>query len=59
MRGRQESPWTMFSVTNVIVVVVVVAGRRESTVQVEETLDRWRYALGRGLKIIRNKTKYI
>ena len=57
---RQESPWTMLfaydmaAIVNVVVVVVVVVcrGSRE---QVEETLDRWRYALGRGM----DETKYI
>ena len=58
---RQEFPWTMHFAddTVVVVVVVTVAICRESRVQVEETLDRWRYTLGRGLKIIRVKTEYI
>ena len=58
---RQESPWTMFFADDsvAIAVNVVAAVCRESRVQVEETLDRWRYALGRGLKIIRDKTEYI
>ena len=58
---RQESPWTMFFADDIaaIVVNVVAAVCRESRVQVEETLDRWRYALGRGLNIIRDKTEYI
>ena len=33
----------------VVVVVVAVAVCRESRVQVEESLDRWRYALGGGM----------
>ena len=39
-------------IVDVVVVVVVAAAAvsRESRVQVEETLDRWWYALGRGLK---------
>ena len=57
---RQESQWTMFFADDSVAIVVnVVAACRESRVQVEETLDRWRYALGRGLKIIRDKTEYI
>ena len=42
---RQESPWTMFFVDD-SVVAAAAAVCRESRVQVEETLDRWRYALG-------------
>ena len=57
---RQESPRTMFFADDtVVVVVVVVACCCCCCMQVEETLDRWRYTLGRGLKIIRVKTEYI
>ena len=58
----------MFFADEIVVVAdVVVAVCRESRVQVEESLDRWRYArlggggyaLGRGLKLIREKMEYI
>ena len=42
----------------VVVAAVAVAVCRESRMQVEESLDRWRYALGRGLKL-RAKMEYI
>ena len=42
-----------------IVNVVGAAVCKGSREQVDETLDRWRYSLGRGLKIIRDETEYI
>ena len=39
--------WTMFFADDSVVVAAAVSMQGEQ-VQVEETLDRWRYALGRG-----------
>ena len=60
MRSVKSHHGPRFSADDIvdIVVNVVAAVCRESREQVEETLDRWRYALGRGLKIIRDKTEY-
>ncbi|XP_051787950.1 uncharacterized protein LOC127529167 [Erpetoichthys calabaricus] len=50
---RQESPWTVMFADD----TVICSDSRE---QVEETLERWRYALGRrGMKVNRNKTEYM
>ncbi|MBN3293353.1 YSM6 protein, partial [Polypterus senegalus] len=49
----QESPWTVMFADD----IVICSDSRE---QVEETLERWRYALGRrGMKVSRNKTEYM
>ncbi|KAK3532192.1 hypothetical protein QTP86_009297 [Hemibagrus guttatus] len=50
---RRESPWTMmFADENVIC--------SESREQVEENLERWRFALERrGMKVSRSKTEYM
>ncbi|KAG2462952.1 YSM6 protein, partial [Polypterus senegalus] len=50
---RQESPWTMMFADD----IVICSDSRE---QVEETLERQRYALERrGMKVSRNKTEYM
>ncbi|KAG2458644.1 RTBS polymerase, partial [Polypterus senegalus] len=50
---RQESSWTMMFADD----IVICSDSRE---QVEETLERWRYALERrGMKVSRNKTEYM
>ncbi|KAK3539988.1 hypothetical protein QTP70_019636, partial [Hemibagrus guttatus] len=50
---RQESPWTMMFADD----IVVCSKSRE---QVEESLERWRFALERrGMKVSRSKTEYM
>ncbi|KAK3547951.1 hypothetical protein QTP70_001318 [Hemibagrus guttatus] len=50
---RQESPWKMMFADD----IVICSERRE---QVEETLERWRFALERkGMKVSRSKTEYM
>ncbi|KAK3555905.1 hypothetical protein QTP86_029782, partial [Hemibagrus guttatus] len=50
---RQESPWTMMFVDDIIIC-------SESREQVEENLERWRFALKRrGMKVSRSKTEYV
>ncbi|KAK3564244.1 hypothetical protein QTP86_012022 [Hemibagrus guttatus] len=50
---RQESPWTMMFAD----VIVICSESRE---QVEENLERWRFALERrGMKVSRSKTEYM
>ncbi|KAK3542928.1 hypothetical protein QTP70_007300 [Hemibagrus guttatus] len=50
---RQESPWTMMFADD----IVICSERRE---QVEENLERWRFALERrGIKVSRSKTEYM
>ena len=50
---RQESPWTMMFADDIVIC-------RESGEQVEENLERWRYALERrGMKVSRTKTEYM
>ncbi|KAK3519801.1 hypothetical protein QTP70_006182 [Hemibagrus guttatus] len=49
---RQESPWTMFADD-----IVICSESRE---QVEENLERWRFALERrGMKVSGSKTEYM
>ncbi|KAK3506217.1 hypothetical protein QTP70_002096 [Hemibagrus guttatus] len=49
---RQESPWTMMFADDIVIC-------SESREQVEENLERWRFALERrGMKVIRSKTEY-
>ncbi|KAK3573586.1 hypothetical protein QTP86_028798 [Hemibagrus guttatus] len=50
---RQESPWTMMLADD----IVICSDSRE---QVEENLERWRFALERrGMKVSRSKTEYM
>ncbi|KAK3559739.1 hypothetical protein QTP86_019373 [Hemibagrus guttatus] len=50
---RQESPWTMMFADDIVIC-------SESREQVEENLERWRFALERrGMKVSRSKTEYI
>ncbi|XP_051781188.1 uncharacterized protein LOC127527216, partial [Erpetoichthys calabaricus] len=50
---RREFPWSMMFADD----IVICSDSRE---QVEETLERWRYALERrGMKVSRNKTEYM
>ncbi|KAK3518525.1 hypothetical protein QTP70_001508 [Hemibagrus guttatus] len=50
---RQESPWTMMFADDIVIC-------SESREQVEENLDRWRFALERrGMKVSRSKTEYM
>ncbi|KAK3545481.1 hypothetical protein QTP70_007726 [Hemibagrus guttatus] len=50
---RQESPWTMMFVDDIVIC-------SESREQVEENLERWRFALERrGMKVSCSKTEYM
>ncbi|KAK3559109.1 hypothetical protein QTP86_004106 [Hemibagrus guttatus] len=50
---RQESPWTMMFADDIVIC-------SESREQVEENLERWRFALERrGMKVSRSKTEYL
>ncbi|KAK3541390.1 hypothetical protein QTP86_024010 [Hemibagrus guttatus] len=50
---RQESPWTMMFADDIVIC-------SESRDQVEENLERWRFALERrGMKVSRSKTEYM
>lgn len=50
---REESPWTMMFADD----IVICSENRE---QVEEKLERWRFALERrGMKVSRSKTEYM
>ncbi|KAK3506251.1 hypothetical protein QTP70_033602, partial [Hemibagrus guttatus] len=50
---RQESPWTMMFADDIVIC-------SESRAQVEENLERWRFALERrGMKVSRSKTEYM
>ncbi|KAK3525856.1 hypothetical protein QTP70_010934 [Hemibagrus guttatus] len=50
---RQESPWTMMFADDIVIC-------SESREQVQEKLERWRFALERrGMKVSRSKTEYM
>ncbi|KAK3542975.1 hypothetical protein QTP70_008094, partial [Hemibagrus guttatus] len=50
---RQESPWTMMFADDIVIC-------SESREQMEENLERWRFALERrGIKVSRSKTEYM
>ncbi|KAK3555273.1 hypothetical protein QTP86_014885 [Hemibagrus guttatus] len=50
---RQESPWTMMFADDIVIC-------SESREQVEENLERWRFALERrGMEVSRSKTEYM
>ncbi|KAK3572907.1 hypothetical protein QTP86_010579 [Hemibagrus guttatus] len=50
---RQESPWTMMFADDIVIC-------SESREQLEENLERWRFALERrGMKVSRSKTEYM
>ncbi|KAK3562864.1 hypothetical protein QTP86_011102 [Hemibagrus guttatus] len=50
---RQESPWTMMFADDIVIC-------SESRAQVEENLERWRFALERrGMKVSRSMTEYM
>ncbi|KAK3575651.1 hypothetical protein QTP86_031603, partial [Hemibagrus guttatus] len=50
---RQESPWTMMFADDIVIC-------SESREQVEESLERWRFALERrGMKVSHSKTEYM
>ncbi|KAK3531995.1 hypothetical protein QTP86_002262 [Hemibagrus guttatus] len=50
---RQESPWTMMFADDIVIC-------SESREQVEENLEKWRFALERrGMKVSRSKTEYM
>ncbi|KAK3535973.1 hypothetical protein QTP70_022853 [Hemibagrus guttatus] len=50
---RQESPWTVMFADDIVIC-------SESREQVEENLERWRFALERrGMKVSRSKTEYM
>ncbi|KAK3522353.1 hypothetical protein QTP86_007634 [Hemibagrus guttatus] len=50
---RQESPWTMMFADDIVIC-------SESREQVEENLERWRFALERrGMKVSRSKIEYM
>ncbi|KAK3540985.1 hypothetical protein QTP86_008199 [Hemibagrus guttatus] len=50
---RQESPWTMMFADDIVIC-------SESREQVEENLERWRFALERrGMKVSRSKAEYM
>ena len=49
---RREQPWTMLFADYIVIC-------KETRKEVKQRLERWRYALRRGMKVSRSKTEYL